>query len=330
MEQMEQKVRYSKTAMSIKYWFKKFLGMVRAMKIPCPLCGDESCEFTKETGGGTFGIASCPSCHFVFTWPRQTPEELKAFYSTLYLRGTYIQTPPSKESISYGTYADQLARARGRELKFLLKHKESGRLLDLGSAWGGFLSLAKQNGFDAQGVEVALPNVRFAEEELGLHIFHGDLLEAGFPEASFDAVTAIHFLEHTLNPREVLREVFRILAPDGFFLVMVPNWNAYLRRKMGRDWHWISPNDHYNYFTPDVLRRELESAGLAVTELFSEEGHYGEETLRMYVPEKGVQELYKGLEGSELVAFCTKEAVRVEKEKEGSVSISAETPRGSS
>lgn len=51
------------------------------------------------------------------------------------------------------------------------------------------------------------------------------VMEAMFalPDASIDRALLVHCLEMADNPREVLREVWRVLAPGGRMLVVVPN-----------------------------------------------------------------------------------------------------------
>jgi SAM-dependent methyltransferase len=43
------------------------------------------------------------------------------------------------------------------------------------------------------------------------------------PDASLDRVLAIHALEGATNPREVLHEIWRVLAPGGRLIAVVPN-----------------------------------------------------------------------------------------------------------
>ena len=42
-------------------------------------------------------------------------------------------------------------------------------------------------------------------------------------DSSIDRILLVHLLEHTENPRETLREVWRVLAPGGRLVVVVPN-----------------------------------------------------------------------------------------------------------
>ena len=54
---------------------------------------------------------------------------------------------------------------------------------------------------------------------------HGDCLEGmgHLPDASIDRVLAVHSLEMAANARDQLREIWRVLAPGGRVILVVPN-----------------------------------------------------------------------------------------------------------
>ena len=69
-------------------------------------------------------------------------------------------------------------------------------------------------------------------------------------DKSFECVIATEFLEHHPEPEIVLKEILRVMKPNGIFLATVPFiWNL----------HEI-PHDEYRY-TPYSLERCLSSAG---------------------------------------------------------------------
>ena len=55
----------------------------------------------------------------------------------------------------------------------------------------------------------------------------GDIERLPFPAASFDLVTANMVVEHVVTPETLFREVSRVLAPNGTFLVHTPNLKGY-------------------------------------------------------------------------------------------------------
>ena len=52
----------------------------------------------------------------------------------------------------------------------------------------------------------------------------GDLMETGWPDGHFAAVTAISVIEHGYEADRLLPEVARLLAPGGLFLFSTDYW----------------------------------------------------------------------------------------------------------
>lgn len=51
----------------------------------------------------------------------------------------------------------------------------------------------------------------------------GDEAQLPFPEAFFDRILLLHGLESAENPRRLIRHLWRILAPQGRIILVVPN-----------------------------------------------------------------------------------------------------------
>ncbi|MGH8710144.1 MAG: class I SAM-dependent methyltransferase [Burkholderiales bacterium] len=51
-----------------------------------------------------------------------------------------------------------------------------------------------------------------------------DFMQAPFASSSFQAVTAISVIEHGFNGGSLLKEVYRLLRPDGFFIASFDYW----------------------------------------------------------------------------------------------------------
>jgi 2-polyprenyl-3-methyl-5-hydroxy-6-metoxy-1,4-benzoquinol methylase len=265
-------------------------------RVSCNFCGsDRYTELYPK-------VVRCDQCGYVYTNPQLSAEALKEYYSQSYIQAS-VSTPPRAADIHVPPHDASLNRTR--ELGFVKQKKRSGRLLDVGCAWGGLLYLAREQGFEPYGVEIARPNAQFATEQLQLNVYCGQLADARFPTAHFDAVIAVHMLEHAPNPKDVIREIHRILKQDGVFVVIVPNFASYLREKLGEQWLWLTPDDHYSHFTPEVLQREMARIGFAC-ELRSEEGHYGTAAIKLHVTEQEMARIHGQLHGSELIAICTK------------------------
>jgi 2-polyprenyl-3-methyl-5-hydroxy-6-metoxy-1,4-benzoquinol methylase len=98
------------------------------------------------------------------------------------------------------------------------------RMLDVGCGEGFLLRDASEAGLSPFGVEIvrnALALARARIPSAGLAQAVGEALP--FRNAAFDLVTCIGSLEHFTDPAQGLREVARVLEPDGVALLAVPN-----------------------------------------------------------------------------------------------------------
>ena len=97
------------------------------------------------------------------------------------------------------------------------------RVLDLGCGTGAHLERYLEAGCVVAGVDTSEAMLARARLRLGdrADLRHGDAAHLPFPDASFDLVTATLMLhELTEETRDaVVREVLRVLAPDGRLLV---------------------------------------------------------------------------------------------------------------
>jgi SAM-dependent methyltransferase len=101
----------------------------------------------------------------------------------------------------------------------------------------------------------------------GLDIFAGTLLEANLPTAEFDYVRSNHSFEHIENPRDVLREIRRIIKPDGKLFIGVPNVDSLPAKLFGPYWYNLGPPTHPYGYSPRSLALLLEQEGFHVERL---------------------------------------------------------------
>lgn len=136
-----------------------------------------------------------------------------------------------------------------------------------------------------------------------------DMRDLPFSDAEFNSVISVHSLEHVPDPENVLKEVTRVLGPDGTAVFVTPN-----RLTFGRPDEIIDPF-HYLEFDPAELRAlcqasfaEVETKGIfgspAYMELFEEERATLDRLLRLdplklrrLAGMKLKQRLYDGLLG---------------------------------
>jgi ubiquinone/menaquinone biosynthesis C-methylase UbiE len=122
-------------------------------------------------------------------------------------------------------------------------------LLDLGAGMGGFAVASALRGAQVTVSEYNLPYcqiTRLRAERYGLHlpIINGAGEHLPLRNASYDIVVCWDVIEHVQDPQAMLREIYRILKPNGHLLLTVINRRA-----------WVDP--HYHIRGLNWVPREL-------------------------------------------------------------------------
>jgi predicted SAM-dependent methyltransferase len=97
---------------------------------------------------------------------------------------------------------------------------------------------------------------------------------AAYGDASIDMFICSHILEHVPDDRRAMRELFRVLKPGGFGIVMVPlvvgvedtHEDPSIADPAGR-WKHYAQDDHLRLYGRRDLVRRLEEAGFKVLQL---------------------------------------------------------------
>lgn len=140
------------------------------------------------------------------------------------------------------------------------------RLLDVGCSSGALLRSALRHGFDAEGVEPAAQAAGFAQGS-GLKVFQGYLQEARYPDSSFDAVTLMEVIEHLPDPHALLKEVWRILRPNGVLVVGTGNGASWTVRLVGARWGYFQVaghGGHISFYNPTSVGLLADRCGFQV------------------------------------------------------------------
>lgn len=202
----------------------------------------------------------CPVCDLAYVDPFPHRAALQLRYGPDYY-AAWISRQKSRR-----------ARMWAARLKILEGLAGRGRLLDIGCGEGAFLEQARRRGWEVAGTEISAWAAAHAAATLGQDIFCGELREAAYPEAHFDAVTLWHVLEHVTAPRSLLEEVRRVLKPRGVLIVAVPNRNdrvmqaAYrlVKRSRPKLFSLRDREPHLLHFSTTSLTRLVAIAGFAL------------------------------------------------------------------
>lgn len=108
-------------------------------------------------------------------------------------------------------------------LRSLLSYKlPPAKLVEIGSAHGGFTSLLQQTGFEATGLELSPFIAEFARKTFDIPMLVGPIEDQVMPEDSFDIVILMDVLEHLSDPVATLRKCLHVLKRDGILVIQTP------------------------------------------------------------------------------------------------------------
>ena len=210
----------------------------------------------------SYGICNCPACGLSQTVPVPSSIELEKLYETYYSSGT-------ENGSAYASLRERFFRSDLYRIWLTIDGDMSfhglygsGRLLDIGCNEGRGLRICQQNGFEVEGLE---PNERAATEarKRGFRV-HTSLLGRFNPQEPYDVVVLSNVLEHSLQPKEMLSHVARILKPNGQVWISCPNTNSWQRLMFDKYWiNWHIPF-HIVHFSPQTLGLFLRQAGFKV------------------------------------------------------------------
>ncbi|MDI3501051.1 MAG: hypothetical protein PWP22_822 [Thermoanaerobacter sp.] len=164
---------------------------------------------------------------------------------------------------------------KGSRVDVALKLLEKGdRLLDVGCGDGTLGYHAKNMYNEIYGVDISEKALKIARKR-GVITFKVDLNKDKLPfqDNFFDAVTCLDVIEHVIDPRFLIKEIYRVLKTGGILIISTPNI---------RDWKYLfslifkgkfpkTSDDtelwdggHLHYFTFKDIEELLKSNGFKI------------------------------------------------------------------
>jgi SAM-dependent methyltransferase len=222
----------------------------------CPACGEASLLPLWRKNGCQ--VHRCARCGL---GAASAPEFDAAGYYTADYFGSQTEG-------GYPAYRASETALRGefrRILEFVRQIVPSGRLLEIGPAYGFFLVEASTH-YDVHGIEIAEEAAAFARRR-GLAVRSGRPTPEAFADVGdVDVVVMLDVIEHLEEPGEVLRLCARYLRPGGAVILTTPDFGSALAHLAGRHWRNMTPPQHLWYFTTQSLAGLAAAAGLRIAE----------------------------------------------------------------
>lgn len=202
-----------------------------------------------NSGFGIHGaIVRCQHCQIVYVDEKISQQEISTYYEVAD-DPVYFSEQGAREK----TFKNYL-----KKLETIFPQK--GKLLDIGTNTGLFVKLARDNGWDAIGLEPNRWAVQYAKKNYDVDLVNKPFSKGLFRKNSFSVITMWDVIEHFTDPPVEMKKVYDYLAPGGVFAFSTVDPDSLLAKVMGTKWSWYMEM-HRVFFNQVSAKYYLEKAG---------------------------------------------------------------------
>ncbi len=196
--------------------------------------------------GESFDLLIDSKRDMLITSPQPKEEDLAKYYES----DAYISHTDSKAGFMATMYQNVKKYSLALKLRLILTLNGSpGLLLDIGAGTGDFLKLAKDNGWEAKGVEPNDGASNLAKQK-NLQIYESIDKLSG---QTFDVVTLWHVLEHLPDLEVITKKIEALIKPGGTLIVAVPNFKSYDANYYKNYWAAYDTPRHLWHFSKTAM-----------------------------------------------------------------------------
>ena len=194
-----------------------------------------------------FDLHHNPEFDFLITFPKPSLEKLPSYYES----EDYISHTDGKRSLFEMMYHFIKNIALKNKLNLINSESQKGKLLDIGAGTGDFLVVAKKDGWQITGIEPGEKPRNIAIQK-GIS-FENDL--AKLEDNSFDVITMWHVLEHVPDLEFQIKELKRLIKPNGTIVIAVPNFKSFDANYYGKFWAAFDVPRHLWHFSKTSIEK---------------------------------------------------------------------------
>jgi 2-polyprenyl-3-methyl-5-hydroxy-6-metoxy-1,4-benzoquinol methylase len=142
--------------------------------------------------------------------------------------------------------------------------------LDVGCGEGYACAFFKERGFNVLGLDYSSAGIKNHNNRLLDNAIIGDVYDSlkdliGKSE-KFDIINMDNVLEHVINPKFLLEQIYILLNDDGIVIIKVPNdfsllQQHFIEKHIVIKPHWVAPLDHISYFNRAGLIKICDTVG---------------------------------------------------------------------
>jgi ubiquinone/menaquinone biosynthesis C-methylase UbiE len=150
-----------------------------------------------------------------------------------------------------------------------LEPKEGERILDVACGDGALSLKIAERGCEVHGIDMSEDTTsyakRLAEREKIACVFEvGSAEDLPYPDEYFDKIACSSSLEHFKDDIKTLKEMHRVLKPDGKVVLTTDSFNYPIEeelKEMHRKIAYV-----VNYYTPEMLKERFEISGFGMNQ----------------------------------------------------------------
>jgi 2-polyprenyl-3-methyl-5-hydroxy-6-metoxy-1,4-benzoquinol methylase len=192
-----------------------------------------------------YNIVKCANCGFVQVLDQPEQEQLDHLYEDSYFKSNKYRD------------TNTLNKELLRRLNLMRQYIPStgACVLEAGCGTGEFISFAKNN-YDMYGFDISEAAIKIAQErnpQLSMQLWAQKDEEYNLPAAFYDAICAWDVIEHLRNPVPTFQKLMKSLKPDGYLFISTPNIDAFVARKLGAYWAFMTPPEHLGFFNKKTM-----------------------------------------------------------------------------
>lgn len=221
----------------------------------CPQCASRSIELRERRG--RYRYAQCTVCQLAFVI-NPLPESVLV---------QQYQDGRSSRVEYYRLAAPADARSFQRLLSVIERFTPPGRILDIGCNIGTFVSVARQRGWSAAGVDINEAAVKYGRSRLRLELYSLNQV-ASLQPATFDVLHSSDTIEHLSDPVDTLRQFLKLCRPGGIVVLSTPNYDSPFCRLLQ-----LKPTEHIRVYNASSLAYLCRQVGVEVLTMLTFDRH---------------------------------------------------------
>lgn len=245
-------------------WILFFKHKSDYLKIGCASCSGGLKFYLRKN---CYNLFICKRCKLIQVRPKVPAKVLKDYYDQEYFLKTKLS---ENKKFSYPDYSKTIVfkqsfyRAILQEIKQLKSDVKS--ILDIGAAYGDFVSMASRLGYLVSGIDISEHAVSQAQSR-GLSITNDSVDDLLKEKKRYDLITMLDLFEHLNDPVSFLKKSKRLLNKRGYLLIITPSTKSLSAKILGKRWYLIDPPQHLFYWSDKNIKKLLLTNGFNIAKI---------------------------------------------------------------